>query len=52
MKGEHQKIKDCPQDQQIIGGMAYDAGICQHCYCVYYAPMGEAGLILLPKGNA
>lgn len=52
MKGEHVKIEACPEDQRKIGTILYDAGICRHCFCVFYAPVGEAGLILMPKGNA
>lgn len=52
LKGEHVKIPDCPVDQPTIGTIKYDAGVCKFCYCVFYAPLGEVGKILLLKGNA
>ncbi len=51
LKGEHVKVEGCPMDQQTIGGIVYDGGICKFCFAVYYSPIGEAGLILVPKGS-
>lgn len=51
-KGQHEPIDGCPDDTATMGGILYKGGICRHCFAVYYAPLGEPGLILVPKGNA
>lgn len=52
LKGDHVPIEGCPDDSATMAGTVYKGGICKHCFCVYYAPVGTAGLILMPKGNA
>lgn len=51
MKGRHVDIDGVPAEQQKIGDILYRGGICRHCKCVYYEPLGEPGLILLPRSN-
>lgn len=52
MRGEHLRVEGCPDDQTTMAGVLYKGGICKFCFCVYYEPLGEPGLILMPKGNA